>query len=215
MEPGGRGRHPQAEFNLAKANQLLEAAGWTKGADGIRAKGRVKLKFVFQTSVSGPRQKTQAIIKDACGKAGIELELKGVVASVYFGGDTANPDTLDKFWADMQMLNTAMTQPDPQNFMERFTTENLAQKANKWSGRNFPRWSNADYDAAFKASQTELDAVKRAALFIKMNDLLASDGHVIALSNRPRSHGVANKLVPALSSWDGTTWALGYWYREA
>jgi peptide/nickel transport system substrate-binding protein len=24
----------------------------------------------------------------------------------------------------------------------------------------------------------------------------------------------ANKLVPALSAWDGNTWAIGSWYRE-
>ena len=212
--PAYRSPNTAFEFNIDKANQLLEAAGWKKGTDGIRAKGPAKLKFVFQTSVSGPRQKCQAIIKDACGKAGIELELKGVVASVYFGGDTANPDTLDKFWADMQMLSLTRAQPDPQNFMERFTSENIAQKANKWSGRNFPRWSNAEYDATFKASQTELDPVKRAAMIIKLNDLLVGDGYVLPLSVRPRAVGVANKLVPALSGWDGTTWALGYWYRE-
>jgi ABC-type transport system substrate-binding protein len=101
---------------------MLEAAGWKKGADGIRAKGNVKLKFVFQTSVSGPRQKCQAIIKDACTKAGIDLELKSVVAAVFFGSDFANPDTYQKFWADMQMFTTTMTQPDPQFFMEQFTT---------------------------------------------------------------------------------------------
>ena len=84
-----------------------------KGADGIRAKGDVKLKFVFQTSVSGPRQKCQAIIKDACTKAGIDLELKSVVAAVFFGSDAANPDTYQKFWADMQMFTTTMGSPDP------------------------------------------------------------------------------------------------------
>ena len=31
------------DFNLDKANQILEDAGYQKGADGIRAKGNVKL----------------------------------------------------------------------------------------------------------------------------------------------------------------------------
>jgi peptide/nickel transport system substrate-binding protein len=79
--PRFRSSNMKFEFNIDKANQILEAAGWKKGADGIRAKGNVKLKFVFQTSVSGqPRQKCQAIIKDACTKAGIDLELKSVTA---------------------------------------------------------------------------------------------------------------------------------------
>src|ERR1700736_6349964 len=58
------------EFNVEKANQLLEQAGWTKGSDGIRAKDGKKLKLVFQTAINAPRQKTQAIVKPAGQKAG-------------------------------------------------------------------------------------------------------------------------------------------------
>jgi peptide/nickel transport system substrate-binding protein len=35
------------EFNVEKANQLLDEAGWKRGPDGIRAKGGKKLKLVF------------------------------------------------------------------------------------------------------------------------------------------------------------------------
>ena len=213
--PRVRSSSTSFEFNPEKAVQILEAAGWKKGADGIRAKGNVKLKFVYQTSVSGPRQKCQAIIKDACTKVGIDLELKSVVASVFFGGDAANPDTYQKFWADMEMFTTTMTQPDPQFFMEQFTTEQMSQKANKWASRNLVRWSNAEYDATFKAAQVELDPVKRAAMFIKLNDLVVNDKHVIPLFGRPRPYGVINKLNPVLSAWDNSTWAVGYWYKDA
>jgi peptide/nickel transport system substrate-binding protein len=213
--PRFRSGNTSFEFNIDKANQVLEAAGWKKGADGIRAKGTQKLKFVYQTSVSGPRQKCQSIIKDACTKAGVDLELKSIVASVFFGSDAANPDTYQKFWSDIEMYTTSMTQPDPQIFMEQFTTGEIAQKANKWASRNLVRWSNAEYDATFKAAVVEFDAVKRAAMFIKMNDLVIADGHVIPLFARPRPYGIVNKLVCALSAWDSATSALSYWYKEA
>ena len=73
-----RSKNTKWEFNVDKANQLLEAAGWKKGPDGIRAKDGKKLKFVYQTSINTPRQKTQAIVKQACQKAGIDVELKSV-----------------------------------------------------------------------------------------------------------------------------------------
>jgi peptide/nickel transport system substrate-binding protein len=212
--PRFRSANTKYEFNPEKANAILEAAGWKKGADGIRAKGGTRLKFVYQTSVSGPRQKCQAIIKDACTKVGIDLELKSVVAAVFFGGDAANPDTYQKFWSDMQMFTTTMTQPDPQFFMEQFTTEQFSQKANKWASRNLVRWSNKEYDDTFKAAQVELDPVKRAAMFIKLNDLVVNDKYVIPLFGRPRPFGVINKLNPLLSAWDNTTWALSYWYKD-
>ena len=210
-----RSKTTKFEFNVDKANQVLEAAGWKKGPDGVRAKGNVKLKFVYQTSVNQPRQKTQAIVKDACAKAGIELELKSVTAAVFFGGDVANPDTFTKFWADMQMYTTTMTQPDPQLFMEQYCSWEMAQKENKWAKRNILRWKNDEYDAAHLAAQGELDPVKRAALFIKMNDLICSSNQIIPVVFRPRVSAANVKLAAPLSGWDNDMWALPHWYKEA
>ena len=213
--PRFRSPNMKFEFNVDKANQILDAAGWKRGAGGIREKGGVKLKFVYQTSVNQPRQKTQAIVKDACAKAGIDIEIKSVTASVFFGGDFANPDTYQKFWCDMQMYTTTMTQPDPQTFMEQYCSWEVAQKENKWAKRNILRWENAEYDAAHKAAQGELDPVKRAALFIRMNDLVCGSNHIIPVVFRPRPSAAGNKLVAHLSGWDNDMWAVAHWYKEA
>lgn len=203
------------EFNIDKANAVLEAAGWKKGADGVREKGGKKLKFVFQTSINGPRQKTQAIIKQAAQKAGVELELKSVTGSVYFSSDVANPDTYGKFWADMQMFTTTMTQPDPERFMDQYVSWEMSSKANKWLGRNMCRWRNDEYDKTYRLAEGELDPVKRAALYIRMNDLACNDNAIIPLVYRPRTSGVAAKLVAPLSGWDNDFWNLRDWYKEA
>ncbi len=213
--PRFRSNNLKFEFNVDKANQMLDAAGWRRGSDGIRAKGNVKLKFVFQTSVNKPRQDTQAIVKSACSKVGIDLELKSVTAAVFFGGDVANPDTFGKFWSDMQMYTTTMTQPDPQLFMEQFCSWEFAQKENKWAKRNNLRWKNDDFDKAHTAAQSELDPVKRAALFIRMNDLLVLDGYVIPVVFRPRVSAAVTKLSAPLSGWDNDMWALAHWFKEA
>ena len=213
--PRFRSPNMKFEFNIDKANKVLDDAGWRRGAGGIREKGGARLKFVYQTSVNQPRQKTQAIIKDACAKAGIDLELKSVTAAVFFGGDFANPDTFQKFWCDMQMYTVTMTQPDPQIFMEQYCSWEAAQKADKWSKRNILRWSNAEYDAAHRAAQAELDPVKRAALFIRMNDLIVGSNHVIPVVFRPRPSAAGSKLICHLSGWDNDLWALPHWYKEA
>jgi len=202
------------EFNTAKANELLEKAGWTHGPNGIRAKDGKQLKLVFQTSTNAPRQKTQAIVKQACQKAGIEVELKSVTASVYFSSDMANPDTNRKFYADVQMYNTNMGSPDPEGFMRQFLSSEIASKDNKWQGRNITRWRSEDYDNAFHAAESELDPVKRAALFIKMNDLVVGDPAVIPVVYRPGVSGLSRQLRARLSSWDNALWDLASWYRE-
>ncbi len=210
-----RSKNTSFEFNVDKANAALEAAGWKRGSDGIRAKDGAKLKFVFQTSINAPRQKTQAIVKQACQKAGIDIEIKSVTASVFFSSDVANPDTYSKFWADIQMYTTTMTQPDPEVFMDQFCSWNHASKENKWQGRNILRWTNADYDKAYKEAVGEVDPIKRAALFIRMNDLVINNQAVIPVVARPRPSAVSSTLNAPLSGWDNDFWNLRDWFREA
>src|SRR5260370_8156066 len=50
-----RSKTTKYEFNVDKASDILEKAGWAKGSDGIRAKDAKKLKFVYQPSINHPR----------------------------------------------------------------------------------------------------------------------------------------------------------------
>lgn len=202
------------EFNIEKAARLLDEAGWKPGADGIRAKDGKKLKLLYQTSINGPRQKTQAIVKQACQKAGIDIELKSVVASVFFSSDVGNPDTFLKFYADMEMLQIPMTQPDPAQLMRRFHSRYVAAKENKWQGQNFPRYRSPDYDAAIDAADNEVDPLKRAAFYIKANDVLWRDTVFIPVMHRLKVEASSNTLRPVISGWANETDNLHDWYRE-
>jgi len=213
--PRFRSPNTKWEFNIDKANQILDGAGWKRGADGVREKGGKKMKFVFQTSVNSIRQKEQAVIKQACQKAGIDLELKSVTGAVFFSSDVANPDTYGKFWCDMQMYTTTMTQPDAERFMDQYTSWEVSSKANKWLGRNICRYRSEEYDKAYHAGELELDPVKRAAIFIRLNDMVIKDNAVIPLITRPRARGANLKLVSTLSGWDLDFSTLQNWYREA
>jgi peptide/nickel transport system substrate-binding protein len=209
-----RSKTTKYEFNVDKANALLDKAGWVKGSDGIRAKDGKKLKFVYQSSVNQPRQKTQAIVKQACQKAGIDIEVKAVTSSVFFSSDVANPDTYTKFYSDLQMYNNG-SQPDPEIFLRQFCSWEAATKENKWQGRNITRWQNKEYDDTHKAAQVELDPVKRAAMLIKLNELAVNNQVVIPIVARLGVAAAKNNLVLELSGWDNNTWDLPNWYREA
>jgi peptide/nickel transport system substrate-binding protein len=202
------------EFNVDKAIQILEAAGWKKGADGIRTKDGKKLKMVYQTSINAPRQKTQQIVKQAAAKAGIEIEIKSVTASVYFSSDPANLDTYPHFSTDIQMYTVTQTMPDPQDFMLQFTPWEVATKENKWQGRNITRWQSEEYGRLYKAAENELDPVKRAATFIQMNDLVIKNVVAIPVAWRPRVAAISNKLRATQSGWDSDFWHLPFWYKE-
>ena len=206
-------RNLRWEFNVEKANQILDAAGWRRGADGIRAKDGKRLRFLYQTSTNAPRQKTQAIVKQACSKAGIDIEIKSVVASVFFASDPANPDTYPHFYSDLQMYNTS-TGIDPLWGMRVFTSQEVATKDNKWSGRNITRWRNEDYDRLWKAAEVEMDPVKRAAQFIRMNDMVVQHGVIIPVNWRNGVAAAASRLRGTdLTGWDSNMWRLPYWHK--
>ena len=210
-----RSKNTKFEFNPDKAAELLEKNGWKKGSDGIRAKDGKRLKFLYQTSINQPRQKTQAIVKQACQKAGIEIEVKAVTASVFFSSDVANPDTYPHFYADLQEYSNGMAQPDPEVFLRQFCSWELSQKANKWQGRNITRWTNEEYDKTHKASSVELDPVKRAALLIKCNEMAIDNWVVIPVVTRPQSTGVSTRLTCELTGWDNNTWDIQNWFKQS
>ena len=70
--------------------------------------------------------------------------------------------------------------------------------------------------SSYQAAESELDPVKRAALFIQMNDLVIQNVVVIPVVWRGRGvAAIGNKLRAAQSGWDSDFWKLAHWYQEA
>src|SRR5258705_12919825 len=106
------------------------------------------------------------------------------------------------------MYNVLMNEPDPEFFMNQFVSWEIASKDNKWQGRNITRWRSEEVDKAFRAAEGELDPVKRAALFIKMNELVVGDYVVVPVVYRPRVAAISGKLQAPLSGGANDPWLL-------
>ncbi|HEY9878877.1 MAG TPA: peptide ABC transporter substrate-binding protein [Leptolyngbyaceae cyanobacterium] len=202
-------------YNPEQAKALLDKAGWVdSNNNGTRDKGGVELAVVFQTSVNPLRQKTQEIIKQSLAEVGVGVTLKSIDASVYFSGDPANSETLERFQADLQMFATGNTNPDPGAYMKTYTCDEITQKANNWSKENYSRYCNPAYDNLWQQSNRELDPEKRRQLFIQMNDLLIKDAAVLPIVHRADVAGVSNQLEGiSLTPWDLQTWNIADWRR--
>lgn len=208
-------RRKALQYDPTRANALLDAAGWARGPGGWRAKGAQKLKMVFHTSTSSPRQKVQAIIKSAAQSAGIDMELKATSPSVYFSGDHGNPDTSGRFVADLQMHTTTRGGTDPGRFMELFCSWQVTSKANKWLLRNLGRWRNDEYDRVFKAAESEMDPVRRAAMLVRLNDLVCDDLAIQPLFVRPKITALGAGIRAPISGWGTESGHIHDWYRAA
>jgi peptide/nickel transport system substrate-binding protein len=67
---------PRYRQNLDEAKQLLDAAGWKAGADGIRVKDRQTFSFTLTTNSSDPIRETYAgLLRDAWAKVGINVTI--------------------------------------------------------------------------------------------------------------------------------------------
>ena len=102
----------------------------------------------------------------------------------------------------------------PGFFMNQYTSWQAATKENKWQGRNVSRWQSKEYDDIFKQAEKELDAVKRSAMYIKLNDLVSGDNYIQPLLRRPKVAATVSNLRVPVSGWDNDLWQIANWYKE-
>ena len=204
------------KLDLAQAKELLDKAGWKdSNGNGTRDKDGVEMQMVFQTSVNPLRQKTQTVVKQGLKQIGVGVELKSIDPSVYFSSDSSNNDTVEHFYADLQMFTTGNTSPDPGAYMNFMTCNQIPQKANNWSGDNNSRYCNPEYDRLWQQATQELDVDKRAELFTQMNDLLIEDTVMIPLVHRADVTAFSNSITGYnLTAWDLRTWDIMNWKRR-
>ncbi|NJM96057.1 MAG: peptide ABC transporter substrate-binding protein [Phormidesmis sp. RL_2_1] len=205
----------QYEFNLEKAETLLAEAGWQdSNNDGVRDKNGVKMALLFTSSVNPVRQKTQEIIKQNLEAIGMSVEIKSVEPGVYFG-DPANPDSVSRFNADLQLFAFDSETPEPDSYMELYACDQIAQKENQWSKENSSRYCNPAYDALLAQLKQEMNLDKRKALFIEMNDLLIEDVALIPLVRRSDAYAIATSLTDLeFTPWAASTWKIKSWGRQ-
>ena len=203
------------KYDPAAAAKLLDSAGWVKGADGIRAKGGVKLSVTYSTTVAATRQIVQEIVKKDWQALGVAVELKAVPAGVFFSSDVANPDTWSKFWNDVQELGQGYGSPDPESYLSAFTTSQILTKSQGWRGKNDMRYSSKAYDDLYAQLVKELDPEKRKAFTIQLNDLLVKDVVVINIvaNQRPISSKAKELKGPVANIWEGDLWNIADWSK--
>jgi peptide/nickel transport system substrate-binding protein len=203
---------PACKFDPAAANKLLDDNGWVKGSDGVRAKGGVKLKILYGTTVNALRQKTQDILKKNWEAVGFSVELRSVSAGVFFTNTAV--DGANHFFYDVTMYTNGST-PDITSYASGWTTKQIAQKSNNWNQTNYHRYSNPQYDALVDQMRKETDQTKINQLAIQANDIIVGDVVVIPLVNRFQVASGKSKTLQGtnLNPWDSEMWNIADWYK--
>ncbi|HET8522906.1 MAG TPA: peptide ABC transporter substrate-binding protein [Thermomicrobiales bacterium] len=216
--PAYESKNTSWEFDVDKAKQILDDAGWKQNGD-TRSKDGVEMKFTYSTSINSVRQKTQQVFKQACEDLGIKLQLKQVDAGTFFDSGAGNEQTYTHFYNDLEMYTSSPGFSFPTDYMLTWFTgqdgSNMPTKENGWSGQNLGRYSNADYDKLYEQVVAATDPEKAADLFIQMNDLVINDYVIIPLVQRAADkYAISNRLNNdnvALGPFESNFWNVQNW----
>ncbi|MDK3016164.1 peptide ABC transporter substrate-binding protein [Pseudodonghicola flavimaris] len=201
--------------DIEGAKALLEEAGWTVGADGVREKDGMKLKLLYQTSTNAVRQDFQALIKQWWSEIGVETELRNLSGSVFFGGDPGSPDTFQKFYADVEMYANNFDGTDPQAYLSMYRCGNEPKPSSQWQGENINRFCDPEYDKLLDELAQTGELAKRGEIAIRLNEMLTKDSYtIVPLVDRGRVSAHSNTLGGVrLNTWDSELWNAADWYR--
>ncbi len=171
---------PQYPFDIKKADQLLDDAGFKRGTDGKR----FKLVHDF-LPYGSDYQRTAEYLKQALGKVGIDVEIRSQDTAAF----------LKRVYTDGEFDMTSnffYALPDPTIGVQRiYWTKNI-KKGVPFS--NASGYSNPEMDKVIEAAQIEHDRKKRKELIGRLQSIAQEDLPVLDLFE-VRFFTLANKKV--------------------
>lgn len=199
---------PMHEFNLDRARQILDKAGWAPGAGGIRAKNGVRLSFANSTTSGDPlREQVQQFLQQTFAQLGIEMKISNLPAAVMWG----------EFWMQSQFDSVIVgssyligADPDVTN---RLHSRSIGAKGGR--GSNNAQYANPEVDALLDKGARTFDSESRRAIYQRIQELVRRDLPFLPLyqvnvvqGNKKGISGVVPNGNTRTESWNALAW---YW----
>jgi peptide/nickel transport system substrate-binding protein len=149
-------------FDPARAQRLLDEAGWRPSADGVRAREGRRLSFEL-ANIGGEQERVQVLsfIQQQWKQIGVEARIRTVDVGTMWGS------MLPKRQFEMAYSYTGRL-PDPD-----MSTHYLSPELKPTT--NFPGYSNAEVDRLLLAAAATVDREKRKAAYLKVQEIVADD----------------------------------------
>jgi peptide/nickel transport system substrate-binding protein len=171
-------------YDPNKAKDLLTAAGWVPGRDGIRVKDGVRLSLNFDTTNGSylMDKEIAQVMADSWKEVGIEIaDLRVIDSSV-------SSQMRAKQGAGYRDLMNSSSGPD-------YTCQGDLLLVQKQSGSNRMSWSDDKFEAMFKAFNEEFDPTKWKAMCNAAQAYVAEQAPVIWMFTEPTLYGVSKRLA--------------------
>jgi peptide/nickel transport system substrate-binding protein len=164
--------------DYAKAKKLLSEAGYPTGID-------LTLDILNKSTYNTIAQVIQATLAPAGIRVQINIHDSG---AFWVLGNEKDSDR----WKSLQLiLNRYTSVPDPSYYMRW----HISSQVGIW---NWERFTNEEFDRLEKAAMGETDQAKRAAMYVRMQDLLEESGCVTFITNEVTPVAYRDTLKPGL-----------------
>ena len=200
---------PDMPYDPEAAKKLLDGAGWTAGADGVRAKAGTKLSFEYATTTQAVRQQIQTLVVADLKAIGVDAVKKDYSAAIFFAEDDTSPRNTGVTKL-AQFAWVGSTDSDYSSW-----TCDQVWNPQTFAGANSQRYCNKAVDTAngeYNASTSRKEIAEASA---KAQQLLANDVVVVPLVTRAnievvrktlQNHKETNSQVT--SNWNALQWAF-------
>jgi peptide/nickel transport system substrate-binding protein len=148
---------PQYPHDVARAVELLYAAGLKPDRDGIR------LRFTLKTSTDETTRLVAQAMQQELRAAGIELSLRSAEFGTFYSDVTRGA-------FQMYMLRWIGSNEDPDFLRNAFASSSFPPK-----GFNRGRYSNAQVDSLLTRANAETDETARRRDYVQVQQILARD----------------------------------------
>jgi len=205
--PGMIGYSPdtaQAEFNVDKANQLLDEKGWNKNGDGIREKNGTALKIHLITTDWGELTQTADILKSQWGKIGVQVNIDSLSIS-----DVQENYIRPREYEALLFGQVVGADPDPYSFWH--------SSEKKDPGLNLSLFGDSISDKLIEDGRMQFDSGKRAQDYIDLQKIIATEIPAIFLYSPNYAYPVSknvqgielkNLISPSGRFSDANTWFI-------
>jgi peptide/nickel transport system substrate-binding protein len=148
---------PQYSHDVARAQTLLEAAGYPAHKDGIR------LSITLKISTDETTRLLAAILQQQMRAAGIDLQLRSAEFGTFYADITRGV-------FQMYVLRWIGSNEDPDIFRYAYDSASFPPK-----GGNRGRYANPHLDALLREAASTGDQQKRRSIYIEVQRILADD----------------------------------------
>jgi peptide/nickel transport system substrate-binding protein len=153
----------QYDFDPGLAEKMLDAAGYPRGADGVR------LRMTLKTSTDEFTRLTSAAIADQWKRVGVVLELRPLEFATFYTDITRGS-------FQMYTLRWVGANTDPDIFEYVFGSKRIPPV-----GANRGHYRNAELDVLLDQARVEMDQAKRKAILARVQEIVALDEPYINL----------------------------------